>query len=398
MDSNPRTVQAERRFVMPEHLRAGLLATTAAGAVIFVAGLFVAPERVWGGFLMGMVWLTMLALAGPVFLAFLTLAGARWSAALQRVPESMFAALPAAALAGLILLFGTHSLYEWSHGALVESDALLQHKSTWLNSQGFALRLVGVFLLWMVLGRGLVEQTRRHAEHGIFGESATRTRTAAVFLAAFALSYSVACFDWLMSLEPHWFSTMFALLHLGGLAATGLAAAILIVLLAERQGALRGVLREEHLHDMGKLLFAFTLFWAYCWYCQYMLIWYTDIPEETGHYLLRKQGPWWLAVQAVLVLKWGVPFLALLSRRACRSRAVLGRVAVVVLAGQALELYVQVGPPLMGADPVFGLWEAGPLLGSLALFFLIALSALARSPAVSLRHPHLPESLSYHTP
>jgi len=129
-----------------------------------------------------------------------------------------------------------------------------------------------------------------------------------------------------------------------------------------------------------------------------MLIWYTDIPEETTHYALRKEGPWWLLVQAVLVLKWGVPFCALMARQACRSRKVLARVASVVLVGSALDLYVQVGPPLMGPDPVLGLWEVGPVVGAVALFFLITLRALARRSAVPEQHPYLTDSLTYHTP
>jgi len=386
------------RYVPSARTRGLLLALAVSGALCFLAGLFIAPTRAWGGFLLGFFCLTSLALAGPLFLAFLSLAGARWSAALQRAPEAMSGALPAAAVLGLVLLFGLHDLYEWSHVGLVERDPVLAGKAGWLNQTGFALRLVGVFAVWLLLARAVLARSRRHAESGTDADAVSATRASALFVALFAITWSIACFDWLMSLEPHWFSTIFALMHLGGLAAAGLAAAALLLLAMERQGALRGVLREEHLHDIGKLLFALTLFWAYCWYCQYMLIWYTNIPEETGHYLLRKQGSWWLLVQATLVLKWGVPFIALMARRTCRSRVVIGRVAAVVLVGHALDLYVQIGPPLMGGEPRLGPWELGPLVGALSLFFLLALGGLSRGSAVPVRHPHLPDSLSYRTP
>jgi len=387
----------ERRYALAPRTRLGLALAAAAGAACFVVGLFVAPERAWGGYLMGLAFFTSLALAGPLFLALLALSGARWAVALQRIPEAMSAALPAAAVLGLGLLLGTHSLYEWSHAGVVRLDELLQHKSSWLNPTGFAVRLVIAFAIWIACSRRLLTLGRR-VEAGEPGAIASRVRTAALFLALFAVTFSLASFDWLMSLEPHWFSTMFALLQLAGLCCVGVASAVLLALAMERQGALRGILNEEHLHDLGKLLFALTLFWAYCWFCQYMLIWYTDIPEETAPYLLRQEGSWWLLVRVTLLLQWGVPFLALLSRRGCRSRAVLGRVAAVVLVGHALELFVQVGPPLLGGTVAVGAWELGPLAGAVALWFLVVLRALGRTDAVPVHDPHLHDSLSYQTP
>ena len=388
----------DRRYVAAAGLQRALAAMALLGGLSFVVGLFVAPQRVWGGWLMGFVWITTLALAGPVLLAFVWLAGGRWATALRRVPEAMGAALPAAAVMGLVLLAGVHGLYEWSHEAAVEADALLQHKSAWLNVSGFALRMVLAFAVWIVLARRLAAASRAQDLDGDPRHAARSVRTSALLIAVFAVTWSIASFDWLMSLEPHWFSTAFGLYQFGGLGCAGLAAAILLVLHLERQGALRGVLREEHLHDLGKLLFAITLFWAYMWYCQYMLVWYTDIPEETAYYVTRQQGSWWLLVQTTLVLQWGVPFLALLSRRTCRSRAVLGRVAWVVLVGHALDLYLQVGPPLLGEHPLVGLWELLPVVGAVALFGLVTLRALERAPAVPLRDPRLVESRAYHTP
>ncbi|MBM3985842.1 MAG: hypothetical protein FJ296_09180 [Planctomycetes bacterium] len=378
--------------------RSALLALAAAGGLTFLAGLFLAPDRVWGGFLTGFAWLASVAIAGPASIALLSLAGARWWVALRRVPESMAATLPAVAVAGLCLPLGLHALYEWSHPGVVDADPLLARKAAWLDGTFFSLRLVAILALWLLATRFLLARSRRFAAEG--GDDARRAlvRASALFMAVFAPTFSVAAFDWLMSLEPHWFSTMFALQHAGGAMAAGTAAAVLLALRAEREGRLSGLLRDEHLHDLGKLLFAFTLFWGYCWFCQYMLIWYTDIPEETAHYVARRQGPWWLLVQASLALKWGVPFLALLARRACRSRVTLARVAVCVLAGHALDLYVQVGPPLMGDTPRFGAWEILPLAGAVALFFWLSSGALARTAAEPVDHPHLHDSLTYRTP
>ncbi len=375
-------------------LRAIVLVT----GLITLLGLFIEPGRTWGGFLMGFVFITGLALAGPVFLAFLRMSGARWSIQLERIPAAMSTVLPVAGALGLVLLLGLHSLYEWSHAAVVEHDVLLADKAVYLNSAGFSLRLVGAFLLWIVFARRLRVLSALYAQEPNEQLEIRRLRWSAAFIAVVAISFSVASIDWLMSLEPHWFSTMFPLMHFSGLAAAGMAAAILLMLRHERLGTLGRPLREEHLHDAGKILFSLTLLWSFCWYCQYMLIWYTDMPEETVHYASRKEGPWWLLVQATLIVKWAVPFLVLLPRTLCRQRKVLARVAVCVLLGHALELYVQVGPPLMGATPVLGLWEIAPVLGAVALFFLLADAACPRAPAVADDHPHLADSLNYRTP
>lgn len=390
-------MNAPGRCVASPRAQRVLAGLALSGAAVFVLGLFVAPTRVWVGWLMGFHWLTTLALAGPVFCALLWIASARWSTALRRVPEAMGAALPAAALMGLVLLVGVHGLYEWSHAAVVAQDALLQHKAGWLNLPFFAVRLVLCFALWIFFQRRLVAASRAQDLDGKPSHAASLVRTSALFVAVFTVTWSVASFDWLMSLQPHWFSAAFSLDQLGSLGAAGLAAAILLVLHLERAGPLRGVLRDDHLHDLGKLLFSITLFWAYIWYCQYMLIWYTDISEETAYYLARQQGPWWLLVQTTMVLKWAVPFLALMSRKACRSRVVLVRVAGVVLLGHALDLYMQVGPPMMGATPLIGVFEIAPLVALLALFFRQTIRAFAAAPAVPRNDPGLAESLSYHT-
>jgi hypothetical protein len=149
-----------------------------------------------------------------------------------------------------------------------------------------------------------------------------------------------------MSLEPHWYSTIYALYTLAGLGCAGLAGGILVLVHLRRSSPMRSYVTDEHLHDLGKLLLGFTVFWVYIWYCQYMLIWYTDLPEETSWYLARKAGTWGSLTAPNLILNWLVPFVVLLPRAAKRSEAVLVRVAWVVLVGHALDLYILAGPPL----------------------------------------------------
>ncbi|MAE28442.1 MAG: hypothetical protein QF599_13125 [Planctomycetota bacterium] len=366
------------------------------GLIVFVAGLFLNHERVWGGYLMGFHFFTALALAGPFFLALLYVTGSSWATALQRIPEAMGKALPAALVLGVVLIAGLPSLYEWSHASVVEHDALLAHKSPYLNTTGFALRLLAMFAIWIFFSRKLSARSlSSDPRHG--PRSGATLKLSALFVAVFAITYSVANFDWLMSMEPHWFSTIFGLYQLAGLASAGCAVAIILAIYLEKRGPLRGILRDDHVHDMAKLLFAFTLFWAYIWYCQYMLIWYADIPEETSYYLHRQEGPWWLLVRSTLAVKWGLPFLALLSRWACRNRVLVVRVAAIVLLGHAMDLFAQVGPPLMGSEAKLGIWEIGPVLGAVSFFFLLTIRNLSRESVVPAKDPRLAESMHYHT-
>jgi len=164
----------------------------------------------------------------------------------------------------------------------------------------------------------------------------------------FSVTFTLASVDWIMSLEPMWSSTIFGVYNFAGLFESGLAAIILAALWLERQGPLRGVLTEEHLHDLGKLLFAFSTFWAYIWFSQYMLIWYTNIPEETTYFLRRLHGVWLALFLANVVLNWVVPFAVLLRRDAKRMRRVLGLVAAVVLVGRLLDLYLMIFPSVKG--------------------------------------------------
>jgi len=363
-----------------------LVAAVALGALGFVAGAFVAPERAWAGLLVGFHVVLGLGLAGAVFLSLLACSGAKWAAALRRVPEAMSAAIPVAALAALVLLFGLPTLFEWAHASAVEHDALLAEKSAYLNAPFLAARTVVAFALWTWLAAKV-----RCAARG-----SARMRWGAAFMAVFAVTYSWTSVDWIASLEPHWSSTIFALTSLAGLALSGVAIAIVLAIHLRRRGAWRGVLTDDHLHDAAKLLFAFSMFWAYVQYSQYLLIWYTDNPEETVWYAPRLTGMWWTTGALAFALNGAIPFALLLFRRVRRSEKALLRIAALVLAGRVADLFFQIGPPLFGAAPWPSPWEVLPLVGLLALFALVVLRTLERGVSVDASEPGVDYSLHYH--
>jgi len=219
------------------------------------------------------------------------------------------------------------------------------------------------------------------------------------------VTLTLASFDWIMSLEPGWYSTIFAVYNFAGLFLAGLAATIVIAVWLGRAGPLQEVLNDEHLHDLGKLLFAFSTFWMYIWFSQYMLIWYANIPEETVYFIPRVRGAWLPLLFLDIGLNWIVPFFVLLLRDSKRQRQVLVGVAVAVLVGRWLDLYLMILPPAAGVlrppagavlpSPGIGIWEIGLAAGGVGFFGLALARALGGAPAVPIRDPQLAESLQY---
>jgi len=365
------------------------------GGLVFLIGLFIAPRQAWAGYLMGFMLFVEMALAGAFFLSLLALSSARWATALRRILEAMASALPVGGLLALVLLGGVHTLYEWSHQSVVASDSLLLGKSGYLNMGFFALRMLVFFSLWILLSRRMIHASREQ-DHGDARACSRRLLYGAIlFLPVFAVTFSLASVDWLESLEPHWFSTIFGLITLSSLGSAGIAVCLILAILL-RRGPLRGVVRAEHLDDLGKIAMGLALFWGYIWYCQYMLIWYTDMPEETPYFAVRAQGDWRLLTWGSLALNWFIPFFALMPKAVRRTPRYLLQIAYIMLLGQALNMFILVGPSQMGPEPHFSLFELAPVVGAGALFFLFVLRGLASAPLVPSSDPHLAESMHYH--
>lgn len=348
-------------------------------ALVFLAGLLVSPEAAWRGYLVGFNVLTGLALAGPLWLAFSTISGARWTRPLEGVLRAMGTALPFAGLAGLLLLVGVPSIYEWSHPTLVADDLILQAKSAYLNVPFFAVRLVAYFVVWTFAARALDRATTRtdgsEAERRV-----RRMRAGAVFLLVFTPTFTLACTDWLLSVAPHWFSAIYSMVVVSGVALAGLAGAVLLGVGADSRQAL-----EEHrLADVGALLLGLAMLWGYLWYCQYMLVWYTNLPEETFWYEARLSNGWGLLTKASLAIGCVIPFAVLLLRRARRSRRVLVELSLAILVAHVVDVYVLVGPAVEGETPAIDLWGLAGIVWPVCLFFVIAVRAFRQTAPLAL--------------
>jgi hypothetical protein len=365
-----------------------------AGAVTLAAGTLLAPQRTWANLLLAGNYVLGLALAGLVFVALHYVCGATWSTAFRRVPEAMAALLPWAAAPFALILAASPWLYPWfgMHG----EQPSMWFKELWFNPAFFFARSFLYLIVWIAFGRAIVRISRRQDQDGDIRHTRKNARLSAAFLVAFGVTFNLASFDWIMSLEPHWYSTMFGVYQFAGLLLSGLAMITILSIWLEKLGPLKGVLTEEHLHDLGKLLFAFSAFWMYIWFCQYMLIWYANIPEETTHYVHRLYGFWEPVFLLNLLLNWVVPFLVLLHVPAKRSRSMLLKICWVILVGRWVDLYLMILPPIVGEQPVFGVWEIGLMVGAAGLFFLALFRVLPKANPVPVRDPFLSESLTYH--
>jgi hypothetical protein len=370
-----------------------LLALTAVGVLVCAAGFAVNAERAWASVLLVSFWLTCMGLAGGFFVALQYACGAGWAVSFRRVPEAMIAALPVGA-AGLFTVFLAHpEIYPWmSHHA-----ELAGFRATWLNRPFFLVRAVLYFAVWFVFSAVLVRNSRRQDEDGSIDHTRRNVRASMVYMIVFALSLWLASVDWIMSLEPEWSSTIFGIYNFAGMFVAGLAGIILLVLWAKRSAPLRDFVTGEHLHDLGKLLFAFSTFWMYIFFSQYMLIWYANITEESEYYILRQDGVLGVLFILNVVLNWGVPFLVLLFSAAKRNEAILASMAVVILAGRWLDLYLMIAPPVMHGRVPLPWIEVGMMVGAMGVFGLAYLAWFRRAPQTPVRDPLLGQSLGYHS-
>ncbi len=316
----------------------GLIALLGAGAAATVIASD--PAAGWGGVLIAGFFGITIALGGALFAAIFAATGATWWKPLRRMPLDVANTLPVPALA--IILFvglGVAAVYPWADPEVVHHNHLIHGKTAWLNRTFFSARAVVVLLIWW----GFVTSLRRRL---LAGEALARTGI--FFLVVFALTISVATWDWVMSIEPEWYSTMHAVYAFAGALQVGIACTALWAL---RQRRLLGREFGTHqVHTLSSLLFGFSFFWGYIWFCQGMLIWYANIPEETAHYAARMEGGWSMLFWLNPVVNLAVPFIALMSTRAKRSPAALSQVAMIVVLGHFLDVVLLVGPGLGDAS------------------------------------------------
>lgn len=375
---------------VPRHSRIVSSCLVILGAAIAIYGLRSAPDRTWPNLLLGGFYVTSLALSAMFFFATQRLTGARWSANLRRIPEAFALALPVFTVLMLALYFGWQFIYPWSRPGVFAHAPSIAGKVHYLKAAWVFGRMALALLSWsffaLLFRKTSLDQDRNPDSSLVLHQRLTRYTV--WFVLVFALTFTWSCFDWLVSLDPEWFTTMFALYVFAGTFVQGIAAVTLAAVLLRQRGFLRKTVSDDQLHDLGKMLFAFTTFWAYIWLCQYLLIWYGNLPEEVSYYFKRTNGPWLYLFALNLTVNWIIPFIVLLSARAKRMVKILAMMSVLLLCGHWLDLYLLIMPAVWSV-PRIGVFEIFITTGCLALLYLIFIHGLARAPLVPLNDPVL---------
>lgn len=352
--------------------------------------------RFYPSYLVSFVFFLSLALGALFFVLLQHVTRAGWSVAVRRLAEGVApnVFLPMAFLAAPVV-FGLRSLYPWTDAAAVAADHLLMAKEPWLNVPFFLGRTVFYFGVWTALALWFHRKSTEQDTSGDPRLTKTMETASTAALVLFAFTVTFFAFDYLMSLTPHWYSTIFGVYFFAGCVLSFFALMTVLAFVVQRAGALRRTITTEHYHDLGKLVFAFTVFWAYIAFSQYMLMWYANLPEETIWYAARQAGSWmWWS----LILLFGhflVPFLALMSRGAKRRKPLLVLGCGWMLLMQWADVYWLVMPGKSPGTIPLSFMDVAIFLGIGGLFFAAAVRRLRLHPLVALKDPRLSESLGF---
>jgi hypothetical protein len=321
-----------------------LLLAGGAGAVLALAGWWSNPPQFFQSYLMAYMFVLGITLGCLALGMIHQLSGGAWGVLIRRPIGAAVRVLPVLSVLFLPIAFGMHSLYEWTHPDIVAGSEVLRHKQVYLNTPFFLARAAGYFLVWNALSYFLnawgLEQDRT-------GDPRIARRMQTLSgggLVAYGLTITFASFDWLMSLEPHWFSTIYGVLVIGGQGVSAMAFLIMAIVWLSRRAPLHGVVVPAYLHDLGNLLLAFVMLWAYFSFSQYLIIWSGNLPEEIAWYLHRLQTGWRAIGLALVAFHFVIPFCLLLSRTVKREAQLVVQVAALILMARLVDLFWLIAP------------------------------------------------------
>jgi hypothetical protein len=364
------------------------------GLILFGGG--VAPKQALASYHVGFLFCVGLSVGALGIVMILHQTNAGWSAAARRTAEQMMGLMPLCLLLGIPVLLFAPKIFRWMDPEYVAGDVIYDHKAAYLNTSFFVIRFFIYFAVWIWLAMTLRGMSLRQDQTGDRWLTAKMRRRSSYGLLLFAFTVAFAGFDWMMSLDFHWFSTMLGVYFFAGSIAAAFGFWTFTLLLLRRAGRLEGLVTVEHFHDLGKLMFGFTVFWAYIGFSQYFLIWYGNIPEETAFYWRRRQDGWMAWSIALCTLRFIVPFLILLPRPARRNLFVLGSMAVLLVVAHLLDLFWFVRPQVYaeGYEPVFfGLIDVVAMLGPVLVFAGLFVLRLASAPVAPVNDPRLDEAI-----
>ncbi len=361
------------------------------GAALCLAGLVGNREQFFRSYLVAYLFCFGIALGSLAVLMIQYLTGGAWGAVVRRVLESATRTLPLLALLFLPIVFGLSDLYEWARPEAVAHDPALQHKSLYLNVPFFIARAVLYFVVWITVARYLNHWSAEQDRAGDPRLSRRLEMLSRGGLLLYGLTMTFAAVDWGMSLEPHWFSTIYGVLFMGGQGLATFAFVIPVAALIADRPPLARIIGAEQFHDLGKLMLAFVMLWAYFSLSQFLIIWSANLPEEIPFYLRRMQGGWQYLGIGLIVFHFALPFLVLLSRDVKRHAWALAVVALGLLAARFLDLFWLLRPAALPGVLAVHWLDLAALLAVGGVWFWFVVAQLKSRPLVPLHDPYLPK-------
>ncbi|MGH2574580.1 MAG: quinol:cytochrome C oxidoreductase, partial [Ignavibacteria bacterium] len=314
------------------------------GVLIIALSFTVNKERAMFNYLWMYMFLVSIGIGSLALVSLEYLVGATWSTPFRRVSEFLAAVTPALVILVIPLLYGMHDLYHWTHSEAVKGDELLQSKAPYLNLQFFIIRVGICLLIWLLFYLFFIRNSEKQDQTKDPKLTTKNIRLSVVFTPLFIITITVAAVDWMMSLEPHWYSTIFGVYYFAGTVVASLAAVTLISVLLKEGGYLHPRITNQNFYSLGTMLFGFNVFWTYIAFSQYLLIWYADLPEETFWLMHRWEGSWKYVSIALLFVHFIIPFLVLISRNAKTNLKTLKIMSVWMLFAHMLDLYWLIMP------------------------------------------------------
>ncbi len=374
-------------------------------SIVYAVLTHVPGQRIWANLLVNSYFFVGIGLMGTLWMAIQYVSEAGWSSGFKRVPEAVSQYLLVGGPILLLVLFagshsiGLHHIYHWMDPEVMNPesdhyDTIIAGKQAYLNEPFFYLRAltyVGIWVAFTIFFR------KASLKEDLEGGVAIHKRNygfAAAFLVFYGVTSSTAAWDWMMSIDTHWFSTLFGWYNFATMFVTGITMFALITISLKRNGYLEHV-NQEHIQDLGKFMFGASVFWGYLWFSQFMLIWYANIPEEVTYFQDRWKN--YQFVWGVLpVVNLALPMLLLMDKSAKRNYNIMTMTGVIIVVGHWLDVFQMVMPGTVKADWGIGVLEVGLFLGFLGLFLFVVHSALAKAPLVAKNHPYLEEAKHHH--
>ncbi len=365
------------------------------GLLLSVAAFFV--DRTRSSFNLLIIFMFLMSIGvGSLFLVALEyIGGATWSTPFRRISEFLSYIIILLPLFVIPLFLNMHDVYHWAHHDLVETDAVLKSKSSYLNINFFLIRTVVYFAIWFLFLWLITKNSRLQDTTKDQSLTTRNIKLSAVFMPFFAITLTFASIDWMMSLEPHWFSTIYGIYYFSGTVLAALAALTIIVVLLKENGYLIPGLSNDSYYSLGALLFAFTNFWAYIAFSQYMLIWYANIPEETVWMLQRWYGSWKIVSIGLVFIHFIVPYAALLSQPSKSNPKRLLLASIWILFAHLFDLYWLIMPTFNRGGAVFSWIELAFPTMTVGLVVLLIYYKSKRNNIIPIGDPKLKRGLDF---